>query len=282
MRSLINLHEPTFSSNEINNLISCVKSGWVTTKGKYVELFKRKIKTITGSKYVVPTVNGTSALHISLKLAGVKRNEEVIVSTLTYIATINSITYIGASPIFMDVEENLNISFKKFEKFLKYETVQKFDGTYNKKTNKKISAVILIHIFGNAVDIKPIIKICKKKKIKVVEDAAESLGTYYKKSYLIKKHTGILGDFGCLSFNGNKIITAGGGGAVLLKNKQIYKFCNYLCDQARDDKIFSIHNHVGYNYRLSNLQSAFEKVSISSVCKLSASHSTKVSLSSTP
>lgn len=252
----IQLHKPNFDLREIQLLKDCIKSGWVSNKGKYVNLFKKKINQFTNSNYVVPTVNGTSALHISLKLSNVKENDEVIVPTITYIATINPILYLKASPIFLDVSSDLNISISALKKFISEETFFKNGYTYNKLSKKKISAIIVTHVFGNAVDIKPILKICKKRKIKIIEDAAESLGTFYKKNYLKNKHTGTLGDFGCLSFNGNKIITTGGGGAVLMKDKKDYEYCNYLCDQAKDNKIYSIHNETGFNYKLSNVQSA--------------------------
>ena len=265
MVSKIQLHKPSFNNREILFVKKCIKSGWVSNQGKFVDLFKQKIKKLTKSNFVVPTINGTSAIHTSLKLANVKKKDEVIVPTITYVATINPIIYMGASPIFLDVSDDLNISIKDLEKFLKEETILKSSGTFNKRTNRKISAIILVHVFGNAVNIKPIIKICKKRKIKVIEDAAESLGTFYKKNYLNNKHTGTIGNFGCLSFNGNKILTTGGGGAVLTKNKKDYNYCNYLCDQAKDDKVLSVHNELGYNYKLSNIQSAlgcaqFEKL----------------------
>ena len=204
----------------------------------------------------MPTINATSALHISLLLSHVKRGEEVIVPTITYIATVNSIKYVGASPIFMDAEDDLNISVEKVKKFLDNETITRKGFTFNKKTKKKISAIIVVHTFGNAVDIKKLIKICRKKRIKLIEDAAESLGTFYTQKYLNSKHTGTIGDFGCVSFNGNKIITTGGGGAILTNNKKKYLDGSYLCDQAKDDSIFSVHNNTGYNYKLSNIHSA--------------------------
>ena len=256
MKKLIPLHSPIFSKVEMSYLQDCIRTGWVTTKGKYVEDFKKKLKSHTGSKFVLPTINGTSSLHIALKLSDVKRGEEVIVPTITYIATINAVSYMGANPIFMDTESDLNISVEKINKFFNEETITNKKGTFNKKSKKKISALIVVHTFGNAVDIKSLIKVCKKKKVKIIEDAAESLGTYYTKKYLQKKHTGTVGDYGCLSFNGNKIITTGGGGALLTDESKKYLLGNYLCDQAKDDVVFSIHNDVGYNYKLSNIQSA--------------------------
>ncbi len=257
MTKEIQLHKPTFNYLEIKNLKNCIKSGWVSNRGKFVEDFKRKLKLLTGAKYVIPTINGTAALHVSLKICGVKKGDEVIVPSLTYIASVNAIRYSNASPIFMDSEDDLNISVKKVLKFINENTYMHKGNTYNKKTNNKISALIAVHIFGNAVDLKPILKICRKKNIKVIEDAAESLGTFYNEKYFNKKrHTGTLGDVGCLSFNGNKIISTGGGGAILTNHKKLYLLGDYLCDQAKDDKVFSIHNNIGFNYKLSNIHSA--------------------------
>ncbi len=263
----ISLHKPSFTNKELRYLKNCIKSGWVTNKGKFIDLFKKRLTSFIKGKFVIPTINGTSALHISLKMANVKKEDEIIVPTLTYIATINSIIYCGASPVFMDVEKDLNLSIKKVLKFIKEETIARKNGTYNKRTKKRISAILLVHIFGNAVDIKPLLKICKEKKIKIIEDASESLGTFYNKNYLKGKHTGTVGDFGCLSFNGNKIITTGGGGAVITNSKKFYNYCNYICDQAKDDSLFSVHNEVGYNYKLSNIHSAIGCAQIEKIKK---------------
>ena len=257
MTKEIQLHKPSFNNQEIKFLKNSIKSGWVSNRGKFVTDFKRKLKSFTGAKYVIPTINGTAALHVSLKICGVKKEDEVIVPSLTYIASVNVIRYLNASPVFMDSEDDLNISVKKVLKFISENTYMYKGSTYNKKTNKKIAALIAVHIFGNAADLKPILKICRKKNIKVIEDAAESLGTFYKTNYFNKKkHTGTLGDVGCLSFNGNKIVSTGGGGAILTNNKKLYLLADYLCDQAKDDKIFSIHNNIGFNYKLSNIHSA--------------------------
>lgn len=256
MKKIIQLHNPQFDKNEIKYINNCIKSGWVTTKGKYVEDLKKRLKSLTGAKFVLPVINGTSALHISLILSKVRKGDEVMVPTITYIASVNAIKYVGANPIFMDTEEDLNISLEKVNKFFAEETYLKKGYTHNKRTNKRISAIIVVHTMGNAADIKPLIKTCKKRRIKVIEDAAESLGTVYSKKYFRNKHTGTIGDYGCLSFNGNKIITSAGGGAILINTKKKYLLGNYLCDQAKDDSIYSIHNNIGYNYKLSNIQSA--------------------------
>ena len=188
-------------------------------------------------------------------LSNTKPGDEVIVPTISFIAPINAVIYCKASPIFMDVDEHLNINVKKTISFLKEKTITKNKVTYNKKTNKRISALIVVHVFGNLANIKPLVKICKEKNIDLIEDAAESFGSYYK-NFTKKKHAGTIGKFGCLSFNGNKIITCGGGGMILTEKKELADKARYLITQAKNDKINFIHNEVGYNYRMSNLHAA--------------------------
>ena len=253
---MIELSVPSFIGKEKKYLLDCIKSSWVSSGGKYVDLFEKKIKKITGSKYVVACINGTSALHIALKLAGVKKGDEVIAPTLTFIASINAIKYNDAEPIFMDVDKHYNIDQNKTLEFIKKKTYFNGKFSFNKKTKKRISAILIAHMWGNAADMEKIYSLCNQKKIKIVEDAAESLGSRYVQGKFKGKHTGTVGELGCISFNGNKIVTSGGGGAILTNKKQLMKKALYLITQAKDDKINYIHNEVGYNYRLSNLHSA--------------------------
>lgn len=256
MLKKIKLHEPFFNGNEKKYLQDCVNSTWVSTSGKYLDLFENKIKKLTESKYAIPVLNGTIGIHVSLILSGVKKLDEVLVPSITFIGTINPIKYIGANPIFMDVDDYLNIDENKCIEFLNNHTVFKNNICVNKKTGKKISAIIIVHTFGNAAKFEKLFTICKKKKIKIIEDAAESLGTYYTKGKFKKKHTGTIGDFGVISFNGNKIVTSGNGGVILTQNKKDYAKCKYLIYQAKDDKVRFIHNEIGFNYALSNLSAA--------------------------
>ena len=252
----IPLHEPQLSKLEIRNLEACIKSGWISSSGKFLNEFEQKIKKFTQTKAVALTNSGTSALHIALKILGIEENDEVLVPTITFIATVNAIIYNKASPVFLDVGDDLNISPSKTLKFLERETYKKNGFTFNKRSKKKIRALIVVHVFGNAVDFIKLKKVCKKNNIKIIEDAAESLGTFYKKNYFSGKHTGTIGDVGCISFNGNKIISTAGGGAIISGSASLVKKAKYLCNQAKDNKVFFIHNDVGYNYNLSNVHAA--------------------------
>ena len=261
---MIALHEPLFKKNEWKYVKSCIDRQWVSSAGEYVKIFEKKIASYTRAKYAVACVNGTSALQVSLRLVGVKENDEVIVPSMTFIAPVNAIRYNNAIPIFMDSNESYTIDVKKVTEFLKNNTKTilkktnkgKTKITINKKTGNRISSIIIVHLFGNAVDVEKLESLCKQKNISLVEDAAESLGTFYTKGKFKNKHTGTVGKIGCLSFNGNKIITAGGGGMILTNDKKIAEKAKYLTTQAKDDPIYSIHNEIGYNFRLTNLQAA--------------------------
>ena len=250
---MINLHSPSINKDAINYLKKCVKTGWVSTGGSLVTQFEKKIENITGSKYAIACNSGTSALHLSLKLAGVQSGDEVIVPSLTFVATINAILYNSCSPIFMDSDNFYNIDEDKTIEFLRKNKIKKKNFTYNKKTRKKISAILITHVWGNAANLNKLLTECKKRKIIIVEDASESLGTRYKKN---NRHTGTLGLLGVLSFNANKIITTGSGGAILTNNAVLAKRARYLTTQAKDDHIYFVHNDIGYNYRMSNISAA--------------------------
>jgi len=252
----IGLHEPFFIGNEKKYLIKCIDENWVSSSGRFLKLFQSKFKKITKGKFLSPVLNGTVGLHICMLQSGVKENDEVIVPTITFIATINSIKYVGALPIFMDVDEHLNIDEEKTIEFINKKTIFKNGYTYNKITGNKIKALVVVHTFGNAARIDKIFEICRKRKIKLIEDAAESIGTKYNSGKFKNKHTGTIGDFGVFSLNGNKIITSGNGGLVISKNKKDSLKINYLISQSKDDKVNFIHNNVGYNYKLSNLSAA--------------------------
>ena len=251
----INLSEPSFLKEELNNLKDCIKSGWVTS-GNYIKKFEKSISKYVGSRHAIACINATSALQVSLRLVGVKQGHEVIVPSLTFIAPINAISYNGASPIFMDSDEFYNLDEVKTIEFIENNTFFKNNSTYNLKTKKKISAIIIVHVFGNAPNIKILSKICNKKNIKIIEDASESLGTFYKSKNNKKIHVGTNGKISCISFNGNKIITSGGGGMIITNNDYLAKKARYLISQAKDDSLSYVHNSVGYNYKMSNLHAA--------------------------
>lgn len=267
-RKFISLSSPSISGNEWKYVKECLDTEWVSSAGKYVNLFEEKISKYTGSKYAIACVNGTSALHIALMTLGVTSNHEVIVPTITFIAPINAVRYCKAEPIFMDVDNNFCIDEVKTINFINNETIFKNGNTYNKLNGKKISAIIVTHLFGRSMLLDKVVKLCKKKNIKILEDASESLGNFFLNGKYKGKHTGTIGDVGCLSFNGNKIITAGGGGMILTNNKEIYKRSLYLTTQAKDDGELFIHNEIGYNYRLSNVHAAIGLAQLENLYKV--------------
>ena len=252
----IPLSVPLLNGNEWKYVKECIDTEWVSSAGKFVDLFEQKITDFTGSKYAVACVNGTSAIHISLKLSGVKEGDEVIIPSLTFIAPVNAIKYLGADPIFMDSDNFYNIDVEKTITFIDNETFYKNGNSYNKKTKKRISAIIPVHVWGNACSLENLVEKCKERNIKIVEDASESLGTFYNSGKYKGMHTGTIGEFGCISFNGNKIITTGGGGVILTNNDKLAEKAKYLTTQAKDDPIYYLHNEIGFNFRLTNIQAA--------------------------
>jgi len=256
MSDFIPLSVPSFTGNEWKYIKECLDTEWVSSAGKYVEKFEEDICEYTGAKYAVACVNGTAALQVALQLVGVSPGDEVIVPTVTFIAPVNVVKYLNAEPIFMDCDEYYNIDVEKTLQFINEETHFKDGVTFNKKTGKRISAIIPVHIFGNAVDLKKLLPVCKERNIKIVEDAAESIGTYYNRANLKNRYTGTVGDIGCYSFNGNKIITTGGGGMIVTNNREYAERARYLTTQAKDDPVRYIHNEIGYNFRLTNIQAA--------------------------
>ena len=247
---MISLSVPTFRGNELEYVKQCIKTEWVSTAGQFVSKFEDSISEYTKSKHAVAVVNGTSALHIALKVAGVKEKDEVIAPTLTFIAPINAILYNHATPVFMDCDDYYNIDAEKTIDFIKQKTVYKEGFSYNKTTKNRISAIVPVHVWGNAANLKDLFELCKKRNIATVEDASESLGTFYNDG----AHSGTNGLIGCISFNGNKIITSGGGGMVITDDAKLANTLRYLTTQAKDDSFNYVHNEVGFNYRLTNIQ----------------------------
>ena len=253
----IPLHEPRFIGNEKEYVLKTIESTFVSSVGEYVGEFEQKVAEFTGSPYAVAVVNGTSGLHLALQLAGVGYGDEVLTQPLTFIATGNAIKYLGAEPVFIDVaRETMSLDPEKLFDFLRENAQVKEENgkqvCYNKQTGRKIAACVPMHTFGHAGEIDKIVEICNQFFIPVVEDAAESLGTFYK-----GKHTGTFGLMGVLSFNGNKIITTGSGGMILTADEKLAKLAKHLSTQAKVPHPWEyIHDYVGYNYRLTNLQAA--------------------------
>ena len=252
--AFIPLHEPRFIGNEKKYLAECIDSTFVSSVGKFVDKFEEMTAAYTGAKKAVVCVNGTEALHMALMLAGVQRNEEVITQPLTFIATANAISYTGAAPVFVDVDrDTLGMSPASLLRFLDEFGDVRDDGfCYNKFSGRKISACVPVHIFGHPCRIDEIVEICDRYHIPVVEDAAESIGTLYKGS-----HTGTFGKLGILSYNGNKIITTGGGGMILTDDEALGKLAKHLTTQAKVPHPWEyVHDYIGYNHRMPNINAA--------------------------
>ena len=246
------LHEPTLDRSDKENVSQCINSKMVSTAGNFTKKFEENIKKYTKAKYVLSLINGTSALHLSIISSGIKKNEEVLLPSLTFVATGNSILYNNSIPHFVDVNENLTIDFEKLDYYLKEISVIKKGKCFNRKTSRIIRAIMPMHTFGHMCDIKKLKKLAKKYKLIVIEDAAEALGSFYK-----NKHAGTFGNAGVLSFNGNKIITTGMGGAILTNNKKIYMKAKHLAATAKlNSKWDYIHDEIGYNYRLPSLNAS--------------------------
>lgn len=249
----IPLSEPLISGNEWKYVKDCLDTRWVSSAGEYVNRFEKMTADYVGAKYAVAVVNGTAALHLSLIATGVQPGDEVIVPALTFIAPVNVVRYCIAEPVFMDCDpDTLCMDVQKLADFLNKECGEGRGGyLYNKKSKRRIKAIIPVHIFGHPADMDELLKICKKNNIDIIEDATESLGSEYK-----GKKTGSFGAAGCFSFNGNKIITTGGGGMVVTDNIKIAKKVRHLSTQAKKDHFEYDHDEMGYNYRLSNMQAA--------------------------
>jgi perosamine synthetase len=253
---MIPLSVPELRGNEWTYVKECLDTGWVSSAGKFVDRFEQEIARYTGAKHAVACASGTAALHIALVLTGVRPDDEVLVPTLTFVASVNVIRYVGAHPVFLDCDEYYNLDVEKTAEFLAQETEFVNGCTRNKRTGRRISAILPVHILGNAVQLEPLLPLCRERNIRVVEDAAESLGTVYTDGAAKGRHCGTIGDLGCLSFNGNKVITTGGGGMILLDDPTLAQRAKYLTTQAKDDEARFIHHEVGYNYRLTNIQAA--------------------------
>lgn len=247
------LHEPSFTGNEWLYLKECLDSTFVSSVGKFVDRFEADLAAFTGAKYAVAVVNGTAALHIALKLAGVKADDEVLVPALTFVATANAVTYCGAVPHFVDSEvRTLGMDAAGLRDYLASHTEQRAGQCVNRATGRAIRALVPMHTFGHPVDLDRLLAVAHDFNVVVVEDAAESLGSYYH-----GQHTGTFGLMGILSFNGNKTITTGGGGAILTNDAELARYAKHLTTTAKLQHAWEYrHDEIGYNYRLPNLNAA--------------------------
>ncbi|MCH3791076.1 aminotransferase LegC [Campylobacter jejuni] len=249
----IALHEPCFIGNEKKYLLECIDSGFVSSVGEFVTRFEEALKEKTKARFVIATNTGTAALHIALLANGIDENCEVITQSISFVATANAIAYIGAKPVFLDIDENtLSLSPKALEHFLENQTYQKDNLSYNKTTHKPIKACVIMHTFGLSAHIKAIKELCEKYHILLIEDAAEALGSTYE-----NKALGTFGKCGILSFNGNKIITGGCGGAILSDDENLAKLARHLSTTAKIPHPYEYdHDRIAYNYRLCNINAA--------------------------
>ncbi|EAI9969989.1 aminotransferase LegC [Campylobacter coli] len=249
----IALHEPCFIGNEKKYLLECIDSGFVSSVGEFVTRFEEALKEKTKARFVIATNTGTAALHIALLANGIDENCEVITQSISFVATANAIAYTGAKPVFLDIDENtLSLSPKALEHFLENQTYQKDNLSYNKTTHKPIKACVIMHTFGLSAHIKAIKELCEKYRILLIEDAAEALGSTYE-----NKALGTFGKCGILSFNGNKIITGGCGGAILSDDENLAKLARHLSTTAKIPHPYEYdHDMIAYNYRLCNVNAA--------------------------
>lgn len=246
------LSGPNIAGNEWKYVKDCLDTGWVSSVGAYVTQFENMLAEFSGCKFGVATSNGTTALHISLMLAGVKQDDYVIVPNVTFIASINAIKYTGADPILIDADpETWQMDLDLLEEFLENETDEKNGELFYIKDGRTVRCIMPVHVLGNMCDISRLMQIAGKYKLPVVEDATESLGSYYQ-----GKHSGSFGLMGCFSFNGNKIITTGGGGVIVTNNEELAKKAKHLTTQAKSDPFEYVHDEIGYNYRLVNVLAA--------------------------
>lgn len=249
----IPLHRPVFEGNEKRYLIDCIDSNFVSSVGAKVTEFEQQVAAFTGAMYAIATVNGTAALHVALQLAGVGRDDEVITQALTFIATCNALSYAGAHPVFVDVDrDTLGLSPSALRRWLQANAQMRDGSAYNRGTGRRIAACVPMHTFGFPLRIGEIVAVCDEYGIPVVEDAAESLG-----SYVAGRHTGTFGKLATLSFNGNKVITTGGGGMIITDDAALARHAKHLTTTAKIPHPYEfVHDEVGYNYRLPNLNAA--------------------------
>ncbi|MCC8171727.1 MAG: LegC family aminotransferase [Parabacteroides sp.] len=250
---VVPLYAPCFVGNEKKYLEACIDTTFVSSVGKFVDRFEEMVARYTGAAKAVVCVNGTNALHMAMLLAGVERDDEVLTQSLTFIATANAISYIGAHPVFLDVDrDTMGLSAEAVKNWLATHAGLKEDGCYNKTTGRRIKACVPMHTFGHPVKIEELAAVCEEYRIELVEDAAESLGSFYR-----GRHTGTFGKVGALSFNGNKTITTGGGGMLLFRDEELGTYAKHLTTQAKVPHRWEfVHDHIGYNYRMPNINAA--------------------------
>lgn len=256
MEKFIPLSIPNFEGNEEKYVLDAVHQGWVSTGGAYIVQFEEKLAAFLGVEKAAACQSGTSALHLALVACNVKPGDLVIVPTVTFIAAVNPVKYQFAEPVFMDCDDSLCMNPEKLRSFCEIECELQEEHLVYKKTGQVVKAVVVVHVFGNLADMEQIMEIAGQYHLKVIEDATEALGSHFTDGKYVGKMAGTIGDYGAYSFNGNKIITTGGGGAITAKNPSDLDYVKYLSTQAKDDALYYVHNAIGYNYRMTNVQAA--------------------------
>lgn len=256
MEKFIPLSIPNFEGNEEKYVLDAVHQGWVSTGGAYIVQFEEKLAAFLGVEKAAACQSGTSALHLALVACNVKPGDLVIVPTVTFIAAVNPVKYQFAEPVFMDCDDSLCMNPEKLRSFCEIECELQEEHLVYKKTGQVVKAVVVVHVFGNLADMEQIMEIAGQYHLKVIEDATEALGSHFTDGKYAGEMAGTIGDYGAYSFNGNKIITTGGGGAITAKNPSDLDYVKYLSTQAKDDALYYVHNEIGYNYRMTNVQAA--------------------------
>lgn len=256
MGHFIPLSVPNLKGKELEYVSHAIETEWVSTAGPYIVDFENNLAKYVGVNHAVACQSGTAGLHLALLTCGVNSGDEVIVPTLTFVAAVNPVKYVGAEPVFMDCDDSLTMDPDKLEEFCEKECFIDKQVLFNKSTNKPIKALIIVHVFGNMANMERIMYIASKYHLKVIEDATEALGTYYIDGKYEGHYAGTIGDIGVYSFNGNKIITTGGGGMLVSNNRDVIDKCRYLSTQAKNDILYFVHDEIGFNYRMTNLQAA--------------------------
>ena len=256
MTKFIPLSVPNLKGNEMQYVADAISQEWVSTGGAYINQMEKMVASYVHTPDAVACQSGTAALHLSLICCGVQAGDEVIVPTLTFVAAVNPVKYMHAEPVFMDCDDTLCMDMDKLERFCVEECEMREGVLVDKSNGKRVSAVVVVHVFGNIANMEKLLSLKAKYGFKVIEDATEALGSYMVSGPLTRKFAGTMGDVGAFSFNGNKIITTGGGGMLVSGNTELLDKARYLSTQAKDDAVYFKHNEVGYNYRMTNLQAA--------------------------
>ena len=253
---MIPLSIPNFDGNEKKYVMEAIETAWVSTAGKQIEEFENRVAEYVGASSAVACQSGTAGLHLAMLSLGIEKGDIVLVPTLTFIAAVNPVKYIGAMPVFMDCDDFLTIDPYKIDAFCKEECEMSNGILIHKESKRRVKAIVAVHVFGNMADMEALMVIARQYHLWVIEDATEALGTYYTDGIYEGKYAGTIGDIGVYSFNGNKIITTGGGGMIVSNNLALLNECKHLSTQAKVDLLYFDHDEIGYNYRMTNLQAA--------------------------